>query len=608
MEDLLPYFERELVALRGLCGELHERYPGLGGRLGLNEDTCPDPHVERMIQSVALLAARIAKRLDDSYPEFTEALLETLFPHGLRPVPSCAIIRATHRAVDGAGGASVHTIARGTVMETALVQGVRCRFSTAYDIALAPLTIATARFDAVTRQPAGLTQGQITGSSLSIVIEGAVPAELDAMRVFIDGEPSFCAALRNALFMHATCAWLEIHSGHWLPLPSVPLTPVGFGDDDALLPHDARSHASARLLIEYFAFPDKFNFFDLGLAALRQQLPPACQRFTLHLALPGSRPDSAVARLLGSLSERNLLLGCSPAINLFRRPGQPISVTHTTADYGVLADVAHAAAFEVYSIDAVHMVRRRDQKETVTEFRPFYSLRHGEDAGGKGHYWVARHDATLAAISPGHETRIALVDVDFNPMQVEKASLSIALSCTNRNLPSQLKYNQPDGDLTPLQDADGYTVRFLRRPTPPYRFANGPGMHWRLISHLSINHHALSQHGLPGFREMLTLYDLPQSPVTRRQIEGIVGLETADAVTWLRDKYGTTLVHGTEVRMTLDEDAFVGTGLLLFAQVIDLFLGLYVQVNSFIELVVLSHQSGKELIRCQPRSGYQKLV
>lgn len=608
MEDLLPYFERELVTLRSLCRELHERYPGLGGRLGLNEDTCPDPHVEQMIQSVALLAARIAKRLDDSYPEFTVALLETLFPHALRPVPSCAIVRATHRSVGSAGAAAMHTIARGTEMDTALVQGVRCRFSTTYDIALTPLTVAAARFDAVTRQPAGLTQSPVTGSSLSIDIEGALPAGLQALRVFIDGEPSFCAALRDALFMRATAAWLEIKPGHWLPLPGVPLTPVGFADHEALLPPDTRAHASARLLIEYFAFPDKFNFFDIDLAALRQLLPAACPRFTLHLALAGSHPDSAAARLLSSLSERNLLLGCSPAVNLFHRPGQPISVTHTTADYGVLPDAAHASAYEVYSIDAVHMVRRRDQKETVTEFRPFYSLRHGEDASGKGHYWVARYDAALAATSPGHETRIALVDIDFNPMQVEKASLSIELSCTNRDLPSQLKYNQPDGDLTPLHDADGYTVRFLRRPKPPYRFANGAGLHWRLISHLSINHHALSQHGLPAFREMLTLYDLPLSPVTRRQIAGIVGLETAEAVTWLRDKYGTTLVHGTEVRMTLDEDAFVGTGLLLFTQVIDLFLGLYAQVNSFIELVVLSHQSGKELIRCQPRSGYQKLV
>ena len=95
MEDLLPYFERELVQLRQLGKEFSERYPGVAGRLQLSGDISPDPHIEQLIQSLALLSSRIAKKLDDSYPEFTESLLEMLFPHYLRPFPSCSIIRAT---------------------------------------------------------------------------------------------------------------------------------------------------------------------------------------------------------------------------------------------------------------------------------------------------------------------------------------------------------------------------------------------------------------------------------------------------------------------------------------------------------------------------------
>jgi type VI secretion system protein ImpG len=46
----------------------------------------------------------------------------------------------------------------------------------------------------------------------------------------------------------------------------------------------------------------------------------------------------------------------------------------------------------------------------------------------------------------------------------------------------------------------------------------------------------------------------------------------------------------------------------LFAGVIDRFLGLYVQINSFTELVIVSAASGKELIRCKPRNGDQYLA
>lgn len=608
MEDLLPYFERELVYLRELGREFCKRYPGVGSRLQLDEDICPDPHVERLIQSAAMLSARIAKKLDDSYPEFTEALLQSLFPHFLRPFPSCSIIRVSYPTVRLAEAATILSIPRGTEMDSSMVHGVRCRFRTAYDITLTPASVTEARFEPLARLPAGITLPHSVSSALSISIDGAGAADLKTLRLFVDGEPSLCAALRDALFMRAVGAYVEIESGRWVPLPEVPLKRVGFAEDEALIPFEARSHVAYRILSEYFVYAEKFNFFDVDLVPVRACLPPGRSGFKLHIVLAGLRPDSHLARLLGTLSEANLLVGCSPVVNLFQRPGQPIAVTHKTADYILSADATHPEAYEVYSVDSVNMIRRQDLHETVTEFRPFYSLRHGENAGANGHYWLLRHDETLAAVSPGHENRLTLIDSDFDPQAVEQVSLSIELSCTNRDLPRTLRESERDGDLKPVRDAASYVVRFLRKPSRTCRWTSGFGLHWRLISHLTLNHHGLCQEGLAAFREMLILYDLPQSPISRRQIEGITGLEGVETVTWLRNKFGASLVHGTEVRMTLDEEAFVGSGLSLFVEVIDQFLGLYAQVNSFIELVVFSKQSGKELIRCKPRSGYRSLA
>ncbi|HRO61384.1 MAG TPA: type VI secretion system baseplate subunit TssF, partial [Burkholderiaceae bacterium] len=91
MEDLLPYYERELAYLRKYGEEFAERYPKIAGRLLLAADGSQDPHVERLIESFALLSARVSKKIDDDYPEFTEALLEVMYPHYLRPFPSCSI-------------------------------------------------------------------------------------------------------------------------------------------------------------------------------------------------------------------------------------------------------------------------------------------------------------------------------------------------------------------------------------------------------------------------------------------------------------------------------------------------------------------------------------
>lgn len=609
MDELFAQYERELVTMRQLCREYAERYPKVAAKLQIGGDACDDPHVERLIQSVALLCARVSKRLDDSYPQFTEALLNLLLPHYLRPFPSCAIVRFVPGAKGASGGAAM--VPRGTLLESAPIRGVPCTFQTAYDISPAPVAIAAARFDAIIRAPSstGLPQGVASSIGIAFASAAPLPHTISApLRVYLDGDSSFCAALRDALFMRTSSAYVQAEGGGtWIPVAAIPIAPVGFSDDDALIPFDARSHHAYRTLAEYFAFPEKFNFFDIDLAALRTTLPADCTRFTLHLALASVSPGSDQARMLSGLSAQSLILGCTPVVNLFKQPGVPIGYSQRTAEYSVLAHPTHAAAYEVYSVDRVHMVQQRGKAFSTIEFRPFYSLRHGENDAPKGRYWILRQDETLAATSPGHEKTITLVDANGEPLAVEQTALSIDLTCTNRDLPCLLRSSAAGGDLFIPGAAQGTTIRFLRRPTRPCRPTNGQGAHWRLVSHLTLNHHSLAREGADGLREMLALYDFTGSAVSQRQIAGIVGLEHAEATAWLRHKRGSSLAHGTEVRLTIDEEAFVGAGLHLFVQVIDQFFALYVQMNSFIALVVLSHQSGEELFRCKPRSGSMPL-
>lgn len=328
----------------------------------------------------------------------------------------------------------------------------------------------------------------------------------------------------------------------------------------------------------------------------------------LHLVLSGLRADSNMARMLGTLSENNVLLGCTPVINLFKQRGDPIRLTHTSAHYPVVADSRRAFAYEVHSIDSVKLVRQTPQGESITEFRPFYSLRHGETREREGHYWVMRRDELVAEKSPGYETEISIVDIDFDPAAVETDTLSLELTCCNRDLPASLTYGLPGGDLFLEGGSIVRAISFLRKPSEPYSFERGPGAHWRLISHLSLNHLSLAKGGLEAFLEILRLYDLPRSAISQRQIGGVVGIEHKSATTWLPGNPFACMVRGIEVRMTIDEESFVGSGVHAFAQIVERFLGLYVNANSFTQLVIASKRTGEELLRCLPRSGDLSLV
>ena len=614
MEQLLPYYERELGFLRRYSREFSEKYPKIAGRLLIGGEVCEDPHIERMIESFALLNSRIAKRLDDDYPEFTEALFEVLYPHYLRPFPSCSIAH-----MDFAGAAAqlttASTIPRGTQLTTRPVRGAACTFRTAYPVTVAPLVLTEASFSAIIDPPEAVRTPVGATSSVSITIASTAEQvsvaqlNLGRLRVFIDGEPSFCAALRDALFMRTVAAYGEADgNGRWVQLNAIPVSTAGFDEEESLIDFSARSHTAYRLLTEYFCFPEKFNFFDIDLQALGAVLPSGARTITLHLALSGMRTDSNTARMLGTLSTNNVLLGCTPVVNLFRQRGEPIRLTHTTASYPVLADARRAFAYEVQSIDSVKLVRQTPQGESIIQFRPFYSLKHGQTPEKSGHYWVMRRDEMLAERSPGFETEISIVDIDFDPAEVETDTLSLELTCTNRDLPASLTYGLRGGDLFLEGGSSVRSISFLRKPSQSHRFERGRGAHWRLISHLSLNHLSLADGGLDAFREMLTLYDLPRSPSSQRQIGGIAAIAHKAANAWLPGNPFACLVRGVEVRLTIDEEAFVGSGIHAFAHIIERFLGLYVHANSFTQLVMVSNKTGEELLKCSPRSGDLSLL
>src|SRR2546426_12157503 len=92
-DDLLIYYQRELTFLRQIGAEFAATYPKIASRLLLEADKCEDPHVERLIQAFAFLAARIRHKLDDEFPEITEALLGVLYPHYLAPLPSRSMVQ-----------------------------------------------------------------------------------------------------------------------------------------------------------------------------------------------------------------------------------------------------------------------------------------------------------------------------------------------------------------------------------------------------------------------------------------------------------------------------------------------------------------------------------
>ena len=610
-EELLPYYQRELEFIRQMAGEFAQKYPKVAGRLLLEPDKeCEDPHVERLIEAFALLAGRVHHKLDDEFPEITEALLDVLYPHYLRPIPPMGIAQFQLDPSQSAVPAATH-VRSGTTIQSKPDGGHVCSFRTCYPVALWPLRVTSASVS-VTNRFAGAGLSTDAAAVIRIGLEclgglqfGRLP--IDSIRFCLHGESAAVHTLYEFLFLNAlrvTLRALPVKDGAAQAiLPAASLRQVGFALNEGILPYSDRSFLGYRLLQEYFTFPEKFFFFDLtGLDRLAKS--DFGGAFEILISLKEPEQKSRLIDLEQSVNAETFQLGCTPIVNLFERIAEPVRISQTKTEYRIIPDQHRQSSTEVYSVDRV--TSTATYLEEPQSYEPFYSLHHGrQDETQKRFWYTHRRPSFRKNGDKGTEVYISLVDLDFNPALPPVEMLSLRVTCTNRDLASRLKFTGEFGEL----EAEGVALlrtRCLLRPTKASRPPLRGGLQWRLISHLSLNHLSIVDKGREALQEILQLYDFSDDPVIRKQIAGIAHVASRACVSRVTSETGVAFCRGTDVTIEFDEDQYVGTGVFLLSSVLEKFLGLYSAVNSFSRLNVRTKKG--VLKQWPPLAGEQILL
>jgi type VI secretion system protein ImpG len=611
-DEILPYYNRELTYIRHLAAQFADAHPKIAARLRLGADASQDPHVERLIEAFAYLSARLRHKLDDDFPEITESLLGVLYPHYQAPIPSMAIVQLGLDPEQDQLNNGLD-VPRDTEIETKPIEGEPCRFRTCYPITLWPLEVRSASLNLPPFQ-APVVQGTARATAvLRLVLGGRMRTtklstlNLDTLRFFLKGQGQHVYPLYELLFNNTMK--IAVATAPDDPRPTVldarHLRQVGFERAEGMLPYTKRSFLGYRLLSEYFAFPEKFLFMDItGLKCAT--LERAANQLELFFYLNKSSTD-----LEQNVSADTFRLGCAPIVNLFRRTAEPIRLTHTEFEYHLVPDARRLLANEVYSIDRV--TATSPDKE-VSEFMPFFSVRHAVgDRDAKTFWHPTRRpaEASQGVVDHGTEVYLSLVDLGFLPTAPGNWTLNVETTCLNRDLPHRLPFG---GGQPYLQMSSGNAlvsqITCLTAPTRTLRPAMKRGTLWRLISHLSLNHLSLVEHseGADALREILLLYNFNDSPETRSLIEGVLNIGSRRTTARVEFHGTSALCRGLEVTIQFDEDRFVGSGLFVFASVLERFLALYCTVNSFTRLIATTKGRAGELRRWPPRMGERVLA
>jgi len=620
---LLRYFNRELQHIKEMGAEFAREFPKIAGRLGMEGTEVADPYVERLIEGFAFLAARVHLKLDAEFPRFTQSMLDTVYPHYLTPTPSMAVVRFFPDLTEGAL-AEGFVIARDTALRSQLSKGEQtaCEYRTAHDVVLLPLQVVEAEY--YTRELASLEVPKYLDARAGIRIRlectaGLTFGEVDLKKlVMFLGGGQIPARLYEQIFGHATSVLAQSTSrpARWQKvLPGACIRRVGFDNDEALLRYDARSFHGYRLLHEYFAFPERFMFFEIdGL----NEAVAGCEDTVMDVIILLDEPD---LELQGMVSPAQFQLFCSPAVNLFPMRADRIHLSDRFSEYHVVPDRTRPRDFEVYKVAGVRGYGARADEEMA--FESFYSATDVDSGGaGQGAYFTVHRLPRMPSERErrfgrrsryaGSEVFLSLVDAQAAPYHSDLRQLGIELLCTNRDLPLQMAVGRGKTDFTmdisaPVEGE----IRCLAGPTPPKPSHIEGEIAWRAVSHLALNYLSLTdqdaQEGASALRDLLRLYGDARDPAIRKQIDGVKSITYRPITRRVAVAGPISFARGLEVTATLDEEAFEGGSAFLLGAVLERFFAKYVSINSFTETVVRTVDRG-QIMRWQAKVGQRHIL
>ena len=565
-DSLLRYYSRELEFLRLRAGQFAQSHPGTASRLGIAEEHIFDPHMERLLESMAFLNARLEKRLDDSYPQLAEALLKKLFPHYLRALPCMALAMIKPEATLK----KVAHIPKGTRLE-ALQDDQSLTFTTAWDTQLTPLQVHFARleqapFNFSPRTPASaMLHLGLAGSDPDLQIAGL---SLDRLTIHFDCGPNFKRSLFDLVMGSLNGIIISGgNAGDGIYLDTDSLQPVGEGS--TLLPEPAVSFLGFQQLMEVLGFPDPYMGFTIkGLRPLLKQLN--CSQLNIYLLLRDAPP--ALSR---SVQADYFKTGCVPVVNLFPCQAEPMVLDYGAMRQKIIPDAMAGEHVEVWSVNQVTDITRHVPQHVP----PLYGKKFGDSELGL--YWleVGGRDG-----SGRMHSYLSVSDIDYNPAVDDRRVFAIKATCSNGNIPRSL------GVGTRLSCMDNIAldgeIQLLTSPTAQKLPPSGYEAAWALLSHLQMNYEDMfaDRHPEQNLRRLLRMYMRGQNPEGESWVEAIQGLELQPVTAPVHIGGHHCLARGVKVKISIDPDPLRESSLHLLIHSLDRLVASYAGFDSFLQL------------------------
>jgi len=562
------YYKEELIALRTEGAEFSRKNPGLSTYLSKEGQ---DPDVERLLEGFSFLTGRLNQQLNQELPEVAHSLVQLLWPHYVRPIPSYSIIQFDSICDSNDNS----TIKKGFEVLNKVQGDISpCRFHTSYDTTIMPIDIYNIEYYKS-------SLNSILELDFKMTSKGTL-SELtfDNLKVHLSG--SKFVAMDLYLFLTKYILNIELlikdSSNNVLSSIDIPkdsITPVGFDNNETILPKAKNVFDGYILLQEFFCFKEKFLFVNIAnlssINNISSDILDNSDSFTIRIKFKKSLYHNTIP------TKENFSLYCTPILNLFETDSVPIRKKQEQEEFLVLASSENHNHTEVFSILSVR--GWLSGSNTYQDILPFESFEHND---ASQEYYSPRVKLSTDEQKTNTYLRFSQSYTYDNELLSGDSIISVNLLATNKNTPSKLLL----GDIC-ISNATNLLFRNITIPSVSYPPPISGDFLWRVISNMSLNY--LSLNDLKTLKTILATYDFfgafdsKQKEKTTVMLEGLLSIESTkeDYI------YHGMPIKGMHIHLRIDPLKFACIGeAYLFCSIINEFFSLYGNINSFHRLTV----------------------
>lgn len=589
-DSLLSYFEQEMRFIRDEAARFAEHHPGAARSLGLSKNSIDDPQIVQLIESVALLNGRLQQRLDDSFPELTDSLIQLLFPHFLRTTPSYTLLEFI--VADDAS--AVHSIPAGTEFDIQGEQDEKLVFRSTEDVALLPLRIddVSVVYAPFTR-PAGVNHAQAIIEISFCTVDETInlsSLQIECLKLHLKGETNYALRLYDVLLQGTEQISISAN-GESVVLGRQAMLPLGFDLEQPLLPYQAASFGGFKLLTEFFMFTERFIGFHLELGnAIGSITGP---RFKLQIFV-----DELSVDIARNLSAQDFSLFTTPLVNLQHIVAEPLTIDFLKKEYPIVLDAGQQQYLELFSVDKVIDTTNTELFEIPQIYNEKYTR------ANTGLRWQLRQDLREDGVL---RSSLNVADLTHGSAQSSTRIWQLHTTVTNGDSVNRVLVTNR------VECRDSLTLparlQMLRRPSLPVRKNDAGSNVWALLGHLHFNYHAIlgANNPISTLKNMFTMYNHSQSVQNQAFIESLISLEQRQIVAPIRVSDKNCFVYGTKITALLNPQT-INVGIALFSHLLDHFFSYFAGYNSFTQLDIYLEGQDDVYISFPRRSGCKSLL